>query len=239
MMATAHRAAASRKGGGLPSHHLDDAFLMDYAAGNTSEAVSLLVATHLALCPSCRARAEQLEAVGGAMLEALAPTTVDRGALSAVLARLDAPQLDVSGDVRPAAQTAPANDHDRVPSIPMPLRGYLNAEPDDLAWQPVIRGLEEYELDVGGAKTKLLRIKPGASMPQHTHEGRELTLVLEGSYDDEIGHFGRGDVAILDDDHDHRPIAGPGPDCICLTVIDAPLRLTGRFGRFLNPFVKF
>jgi putative transcriptional regulator len=43
----------------------------------------------------------------------------------------------------------------------------------------------------------------------------------------------------LDADNDHRPIAGPGRDCICLTVIDAPLRLTGRFGRFLNPFVKF
>lgn len=234
MMATAHKAAASRGGDGLPSHHLDDAFLLDYAAGNTSEAVSLLIATHLALCPECRARAEELEALGGAMLESLAPTAVDHDALSAVLARLDA-----SDEVEPSVLAPPANDEGQVPSIPMPLRGYLNAEPDALTWQPVIRGLEEYELDAGGAKTKLLRIKPGASMPQHTHEGRELTLVLEGSYDDEIGHFGRGDVAILDDDHDHRPIAGPGQDCICLTVIDAPLRLTGRFGRFLNPFVKF
>jgi len=233
-MATAQQAAASHEGGGLPSHHLDEAFLMDYAAGNTSESMSLLIATHLALCPNCRSRFADFESVGGAMLEALPAAAMDDGALSAVLARLDDPDL---ADFTPVSD--PGNDGEDRPILPQPLRSYVGTSPDNLAWQQVIRGLEEFDLEVGGAKTKLLRIKPGASMPQHTHEGRELTLVLDGTYDDEIGHFARGDVAVLDDEVDHRPIAGPGRDCICLAVIDAPLRLTGRFGRFLNPFVKF
>ena len=33
-------------------------------------------------------------------------------------------------------------------------------------------------------------------MPQHTHEGHELTLVLEGSFHDALGRYGRGDLAI-------------------------------------------
>ncbi|MGB5831670.1 MAG: ChrR family anti-sigma-E factor, partial [Thiohalocapsa sp.] len=138
-----------------------------------------------------------------------------------------------------SAKDLESNGDSESPLLPLPLRSYVGASPDELDWQQVIRGLEEFDLDVGGAKTKLLRIKPGASMPQHTHEGCELTLVLDGSYDDEIGHFARGDVVALDTDNDHRPVASPGRDCICLTLIDAPLRLTGRFGRFLNPFVKF
>ena len=38
---------------------------------------------------------------------------------------------------------------------------------------------------------------------------------------------------------DHRPTADPGQDCLCLTVTDAPRRLTGWIGRWLNPFIRF
>ena len=83
-----------------------------------------------------------------------------------------------------------------------------------------------------------MRIKSGTAMPSHTHEGTELTLVLAGGFSDERGHFLRGDLAEVDASVDHRPIADPGDDCICLAVTDAPLRLTGPFGRLLNPFLR-
>jgi putative transcriptional regulator len=84
----------------------------------------------------------------------------------------------------------------------------------------------------------LLRIVPGRAMPQHTHRGNEMTLVLRGDYDDESGHFAAGDLAVTDDTIDHRPVAGKMEDCIALAVTDAPIRLTGRFGRLLNPFLR-
>lgn len=37
-------------------HHIGDDLLLSYAAGTLDEASSLLVATHLALCPHCRAQ---------------------------------------------------------------------------------------------------------------------------------------------------------------------------------------
>jgi len=77
-------------------------------------------------------------------------------------------------------------------------------------------------------------VKAGAALPQHTHEGAEYTLLLTGGFSDETGHYRRGDVAIADPSIDHRPVADEGEDCICLAVTDAPLRLTGRFGRYLN-----
>ena len=55
----------------MPVHHPSEALLLDYAAGNQDEPVSLLVATHLALCPACRATVERFETVGGAMIEEL------------------------------------------------------------------------------------------------------------------------------------------------------------------------
>ena len=37
-------------------YHLSDELLLSYSAGTLDEASSLLVATHLALCPHCRSR---------------------------------------------------------------------------------------------------------------------------------------------------------------------------------------
>ena len=75
-------------------------------------------------------------------------------------------------------------------------------------------------------------------MPRHTHDGSELTLVLTGGFTERGNHFLRGDVAVADSSVDHCPVADPGEPCLCLAVTDAPLRLTGPFGRLLNPFVR-
>jgi putative transcriptional regulator len=84
----------------------------------------------------------------------------------------------------------------------------------------------------------LYRIRAGKKMPQHTHEGSEYTLVIRGAFSDVTGRYGRGDVAISDEDLDHTPIAEAGEECLCFAVMDAPLRLTGPIGRFLNRFVR-
>ena len=97
----------------------------------------------------------------------------------------------------------------------------------------------ELHIRAPGYRTTLIRVRAGRMVPQHTHEGNELTVVLRGAFHDETGHYVRGDLAIADASVDHRPIADEGEDCLCLAVTDAPLRLTGRFGRFLNPFIRF
>jgi putative transcriptional regulator len=54
-------------------HHLSDDLLLDYAAGNLSEGWSLVVATHMALCPSCRRRLSAMEGAAGALLDKVEP----------------------------------------------------------------------------------------------------------------------------------------------------------------------
>ena len=85
----------------------------------------------------------------------------------------------------------------------------------------------------------LLSIAPGKSMPVHSHQGSELTLVLKGAYDDELGHFAAGDVADLDSDVEHQPVVSRGETCICLAALDAPLRFPGRIARMLQPLFGF
>ena len=75
-------------------------------------------------------------------------------------------------------------------------------------------------------------------MPFHTHEGCEFTLVLQGGYHDGDVGYARGDFQFADSSLNHSPVADPGEPCLCLAVLDAPMRLTGRIGRLVNPFIR-
>jgi putative transcriptional regulator len=75
-------------------------------------------------------------------------------------------------------------------------------------------------------------------MPDHSHHGTELTLVLKGAFQDEDGYFARGDIEIADSDVQHIPVADIHEDCICLAVTDAPLRFTGLMPRILQKFLR-
>jgi putative transcriptional regulator len=212
-------------------HHLDDATLLVYAAGSLSEGMSLLVASHIDRCGHCQARVRQAEAVGGALLEELAPVALAPDALDHVLALLetDAGTPETQTPVRARAQYA---------DIPAPLAQYLNKPLDELDWRTLVPGVRQLDLRLGGpGATRLLRIAPGLSVPHHSHRGNELTLILRGSYNDELGRFQAGDVADLDEQVAHQPINDSGEDCICLIATDAPLRFSGLMGRLVQPFI--
>lgn len=217
----------------MPSFHLSSEHLMGYAAGSLPEPMSVLVATHLALCPVCRRRAEAFDDIGGVLLESLESEPVKPSLRDSVLSQLD---LQETAQKTAAPPIDPATLDLRVPQ---PLRGYLDGGLDDIAWKS--RGpMDEVRIlqDHRGITSRLLRIRAGTAMPQHTHEGSELTLVLAGSFTDGDKRFMRGDVAIADASVDHSPAADPGEDCYCFAVNDAPLRLTGSVSRLLNPFLR-
>jgi putative transcriptional regulator len=203
----------------MPNYHPDEALLIEYANGSLGEAKALLVATHLALCPSCRAVVAAGEAAGAAL--AFEDAAADVGPMPDVAAT----PVEV-----PRAQSVP------VAPVPEPLRGYLGRPVSELGWVPVLAGMKEYPLPefAGRSSVRLLAIEPGRRMPRHTHEGLELTLVLQGSFADATGSYAKGDVATADASVDHQPQAGAGDLCLCLAVEDAPLKLTGFNGAVIN-----
>ncbi|WP_306250137.1 ChrR family anti-sigma-E factor [Parvularcula sp. IMCC14364] len=221
----------------MPKVHPTEELLNDYAAGTLSEGVSLAIATHIAMCPQCRGHVSELEAIGGSMLFSAVETPVGSQVLENVLAQLE----DIQG-VSDAKPSLPRDLKNQDIILPNPLRDYLGAktlrELDHLNWTN-LPGYSEYVASDRSDKTKvrLLRVAAGMTLPQHTHEGLELTLILKGSFSDHNGTCGVGDLSVADPATDHAPSVDRTGECICLAVTDAPLRLTGRFGRMLNPFL--
>jgi putative transcriptional regulator len=211
---------------------------MDYAAGTLPEAQALVVATHLALCPPCRAEVRRLESLGGALIDDAAPEPLAPGALDAVLAGLDTP-----APVAPAAVPSPVTRTSGTaePILPQPLRDYMGGDADSLRWRWGGPGIKQVKLRLGPARrdeVKLLRVRPGGAIATHSHRGTEMTLVLQGGFTDTTGQFLRGDAVVRGPEDLHRPVADADGECLCLTVMDALPRFSGLFGRLMDLFTR-
>jgi len=209
--------------------HISDDLLLSYASGNMDEASSLLVASHLALCPHCRIRKRGADSLGGYMLDTIPETEVPPSMLDSVMARV----RNENENPKPLAQ--PKFQADIV--IPEPLRSYVGGDLRDLKWGRLAPRVHQILIKTPGcpSQARLLRFQSGMSVPEHGHRGRELTLVLTGSLCDRETTLRRGDIAESDEGTEHQPYAGPGEDCICLAVTDAPLRFKSALARLLQP----
>jgi putative transcriptional regulator len=209
-------------------HHLTDDLIMGYSAGTLPEAVNLIIATHVSLCDDCRAAVEAHDALGGAVLDATEAETLDESCLDATLAMIRAMDAPAPRDI-----TMP-----RDAVAPAPLLDYIGGSLEAVKWRPVGMGVKQAILKTSpDATARLLYIPAGTAMPDHGHRGLELTLVLQGAFQDDEGYFARGDIEIADAELHHTPVADISQDCICLAVTDAPLRLKG-LARLAQPFLN-
>lgn len=213
-------------------HHPDDATLTAYAAGTLNEALSVAAAAHVAICKQCRNRVRVAEAIGGTLLDEAAEAKIEPDALARALARIETPAA------KPAVASTPPRYADS--RIPAPLARRLSGGLDEIRWRWIAPGVRSHEIAVtpGSGSLLLLRIAPGMKMPEHGHGGNELTMILSGSYSDETGHYGPGDVADLDEDVEHSPMVDSDDDCICLVAMEAPTRFKGLISRILQPYFR-
>jgi len=218
------------------SHHLADETLQDYAAGGLSASMETLVACHLTVCQHCRLRAAIAEKVGGTLFDNLDVADV-RLSAAQLLSKArsntgDSVGLAESPTIDMAAQV--------VSGVPRPLARLLPDRLEDLDWKRLAPGIKQHNLSDQHRRHgafKLLHLAPGVVLSAHSHNDRELTYVVKGSYQDEIGRFKAGDIADLDGDADHRPVVDTNEPCIALIATHSPVRFTGMFGKIMQPFV--
>ncbi len=206
------------------TQHTPDSMLAAYAAGTLPHAFSVVVASHISLCDQCRTALGAHQAVGGLVLEEVDAVGVSGGLKSDILAQLDDPYT-------------PEPVYDRSGIYPGPVMEALKGRAP--RWKTLGMGVRQSILSAGReGSVRLLYIPPGQAVPDHSHNGLELTLVLQGSFSDETGRFGVGDLEIGDESLHHTPTADPGDPCICLAATDAPLRFDAFIPRLLQPLFK-
>jgi putative transcriptional regulator len=203
------------------THHLDEATLMSFAAGSLPNTLSAVAAAHVSMCGHCRGELTMLERIGAALVADITPQSLQRG------------QLELP-EPAPATAPIPAMAHG---DIPAPLARVISDDLDHVRWRWIGPGLWHRPLRVRGAGSlQLIKAAPGASVPEHTHGGSELTLVLRGALTDTTGRYAAGDVSDLDEDIEHTPVADHEAGCICIIATEQRTRFRGLLARLLQPW---
>ncbi len=213
-------------------HHLSDTTLGSFSAGTLTESMSLVVASHISICRVCQARHNQLEYIGGMHLLQAPIANTSGNFLQKTLLKLGKQETISSQNL--ASTNLRVNE-----ALPSPLQEFVPTELKNIEWNSLAPGIKVHPLTglkAGNGTLNLLKIAPGMSIPDHSHQGTELTLVLKGSFSDEIGQFSVGDIADLDDTSQHQPIADTSEACICLIATDAPLKFIGLMPRIVQYF---
>ena len=212
----------------MTRHHPESTSLMEFSAGTLSEPHALCIRLHLEKCALCRSRVDTLESLGAVMLEQQPLTESSKPAAStfdAILARIDS-------DTSP--MQAPQQRQDLI-------RKLLGCDINDLPWKRQLGDVSMLDVTdrFPGQKERVVlqKLSSGGKAPAHSHRGTETTIVLQGAFSDQNGIFNQWDFAVLDQNDNHRPMAVGHEDCITLSVLSAPLKLTGTFTRLLNPFM--
>ncbi|WP_374763100.1 ChrR family anti-sigma-E factor [Yunchengibacter salinarum] len=215
--------------------------LLDHATGVLPEPLDVMVSAHVAINEEARVKKDVLMSVGGRFLESVDPAPVSDTALESILSRIDTDP----GSPPPSQATANSLEEDPNTAydpvyrrVPKPLWPYVRKGAGK--WRSVGGGVKEFRLNFAaqGYRASLLEIAPGRRIPSHTHSGREYTLVIDGAYDDGAMRVDRGDLVCNDHDDTHQPEADARMGCLCMAVLNAPLKFSGPLGWVINPFMK-
>lgn len=217
------------------SRHPDPANLMAFVAGTLPEPLAAVVAAHVSICPHCRSEMRDLELMGAALL-ATAPSLADVDERP----RVPAYPVDSSRAGARPGEVMTLQRADWRDRLPQPIAVRYGLTFDTIPWRRLAPGIWHHRLPLAGegqGDLRLLRIAAGRRLPEHGHGGSEMTLVLEGTFHDATGVYRLGDVQDVDEDVEHEPTAGDGPDCICLAASERPAKFKGVLGRLLQPLI--
>lgn len=222
------------------NHHPDSELLAAYAAGSLPLSQALCVSAHIEMCHECKTNSRRLNNLGGFVFEQSDREKVSHELKAKVLAQLDKSPDKAPSPERTPVKRAEENTEGNNSHIPRSLKQFIPTTFENLHWKRVSPSIKQAHLctDSDGSQIALLSIKAGGKAGHHTHLGEELTMILKGAFSDETGIFQKGDFMLRNDNHKHRPIATKDGECICLTVLNAPIQFTGYFNRWLNPILR-
>lgn len=219
----------------MANFHPSDNELLEFSAGNLDWAVSICVAAHLQFCPHCKNKIAQFNRIGGSLLDNVEPAEVEISSFSNLMKRIKSAKPEPKLDEPKVNQELNSARAKSLPSVVQKLIPRDKA----LKWSFVSPALRAAHLETGQDKYEVCfhKIKRGGKVASHDHRGTEITLVLEGSFSDSEGNYSAGDYIVKKPGETHRPMAAQDQDCLCLSVSEAPVRVTGLVGHLVNPFL--
>lgn len=198
--------------------------------------MSLMVAAHCEMCPECSEFIQRLNEVGGEVLES---EIVESGCerqfatiMDDILANDIEPSYLRKSHTGAVCEPTIAFDGKTFP-VPRALSKFITK---DLVWSSYLGRMSHANISIGGGNlAQFIFMESGAGVPEHTHKGNEVTLVLDGEFCDGLSVYRNGDLAFMNGSHKHTPRVETEEGCLVFSIIDQPLQFTNNWARIINP----
>ena len=138
------------------------------------------------------------------------------------------PVIDVRPDITPRIEL-----DGKFFDVPKPLQHVKHTG----NWSKLLGKVWQAPVEIGGDYVaNFIYMEKGGQVPEHTHKGNELTLVVNGEFSDGINDYDSGDFLMMDNEHVHAPMSEAKEGCLVFSIVDQPLQFTSGLARLLNPF---
>lgn len=213
-------------------YHPEHDQLVKFVAGEADPAWSLMISAHVDMCPFCQKEVESIS-------EELSQAQLSNDAHIAMDDSLNLMMNDIM-DLSTIPQEIETRKNEflelegRKFELPRALRRFASKTD---SWSKLVGKLWQAPVDLGEiGKGHFIFMEPGGSVPEHTHRGNELTLVINGEFQDGKRCYDTGDFILMDSSNTHTPVATHKDGCLVFSYVDEPLHFTSGLARLLNPF---
>lgn len=210
-------------------HHPSRAMLVDFSAGNLGTAESICVSAHLHFCDQCRNELMRLDQVASQLMTEAEPQAIDEDLFDSVMSKIDAlPEAPTKVEIEEKSD------------FPHTVAKLINETESAPNWRRMSSSVDVARFQTGQNKFEvaLHRICAGGKTPHHGHNGTEFTVVLKGSFSDEQAVYSEGDFLLRGPGDEHQPMGAQNGECICLSALAAPIKLSSPLGFLMKPWLR-
>jgi len=207
--------------------------LQSFSDGKCEPAMALMISAHVDMCPQCQSDCIDIQSglASELFVQSSLVDTLDRQYLAMMSSITDLPVANLT---LPEAKNTSIELDGKFFELPRALKRYVKNTGN---WSRLVGKLWQAPVDLGDiGKANFMYMEKGGLVPEHTHKGTEMTLVIDGQYGDGIAEYNCGDFTIMNSQHNHLPRSEADDGCLVFTIVDQPLHFTAGIARLLNPF---
>jgi putative transcriptional regulator len=203
-----------------------------FSDGLLAPAEALMISAHCDMCSQCFSKVMlYTEAHSEALFEEI-PQKFDADVFASMMADISSAVVDRG--IVSESQNRILELDGRKFALPRSLNRLSESMGN---WSHMVGKLWQAPVNIGGdVVANFIFMEKGGGVPEHTHRGSEMTLVVNGTFNDRLADYSSGDFTVMDGKDIHTPTTTSDEGCLVFSVVDAPLHFTSGWARLINPF---
>ena len=211
-----------------PTNERLDAF----ADGLMAPAEALIISAHCDMCSKCAKKVALYTDANAEIIFDQSTPNAEPGIFGDMLSQITSEEVDRGIIVEPTNRVLELDG--RKFTLP---RSLIRLSESMGNWSHMVGKLWQAPVNIGGDNVaNFIFMEKGGSVPEHTHRGSEMTLVVNGEFSDGLADYDSGDFMVMDGKHIHTPSTSSDEGCLVFSIVDKPLHFTSGWARLINPF---